>query len=90
MIVIWDVGCDAGIYFSETLLRWAVSVCLCYHLCYGDITPLPERAEGYDSLDGRRFWDPGHEFCLLSAHFLFGFHYPNCLAARLKMSRTLN
>lgn len=76
MIVIRDVGCDAGIYLSETELWWTVSlwVCVCVIVCLSGcvrVTSLPSQSaqRGWDPI-WAAVWDPGHKLFLLSAHFL--------------------
>lgn len=75
MIVILDVGCDSGIYFSETELWCTVSlwVCLSVSVCVCSavrVTSLPSQS-AQRGWDPGWVWDPGLKLFLLSTHFLF-------------------
>lgn len=72
MIVIRDVGCDAGIYLSETEPWWTVSVrSSVFGGCVGGVTsPASRSAQRRWDPGWVEVWDLGHKLFLLSAHFL--------------------
>lgn len=95
MIVIRDVGCDAGIYLSETELWWTVSlwVCVCAIVCLSGcvrVTSLPSQSapRGWETPAGRLFGilDTTSFYCLQSS--CADFHYTNYLATGFRL--TLN